>query len=224
MQDILDVGITVRAEGVKFSSTEDADMRLIVSKVAAFLAGFLTPDELNLVARLSVWHSFAADLVGAHTTMLGDLQHLSVLRLVGERDSMHLLVRQAAQQRLEQNPSLQRQAQREMVEQFAALGQRMAGQQAAAARERLLAERPNVQAVCSVAHKIVGYPRHRLLLVCTRCFMVSDNPISELDSLGWALTRSGLYEESESVFRVVSHVKRNYNKRILLTVVADCNA
>ena len=180
------MGITVRAEGVKFSSTEDADMRLIVSKVAAFLAGFLTPDELNLVARLSVWHSFAADLVGAHSALLGDLQRLSVLRLVGARYSMHMLVRQAAQQRLEHNPILQRQAQREMVEQFAALGEL----QREAAWERLLAERPNVPLVCSVAQRLDG----------------DSASIDKLELLGEALRDCALYVESETIFRTVSRV------------------
>ena len=184
-QEILDKGITVPAAGVR-AATNDVHVGELVSKVADFLDRFLQPEEVDLVARLSVWHSFTADLAGTHKAELNDLQRLSVLRLVGERYSMHLLVRQAAQQRLKTNLSLQSQAHREMVEQFAALGEL----RREAAWERLLAERPNVPLVCSVAQRLDG----------------DSASIDKLELLGKALRDCALYVESETICRTVSRV------------------
>ena len=89
LQDIVDKGIAVPAAGLS-ASTEGVGQ--LVRKVAAFLGRFLQPTELTLVARLSVWHSFTADLVGARPAVLGDLQRLSVLWLADGRYSMHSLV------------------------------------------------------------------------------------------------------------------------------------
>ena len=151
----------------------------LVAKVGGFLGQHLEDSELDLLARLSAWHSFPADLVGGggggaagcEQAVLEALQQLGVLRLAGGRYGMHPLVCEAAQARLRSKPGLLEDAQRWLVEQMARLGQRLKQEPAhpkAATRERLMQRAPT----CSG---------------CAPCCSTASPPMltAELCSTGW---------------------------------------
>ena len=178
----------------------------LVAKVADFLGQHLEDSELDVLARLSVWQSFTADLVdgggaaGCKPAVLDDLQQLSVLRLAGGRYGLHPLVREAAQARLRSRQGLMREAQRWLVEQMAQMGRRLKQEPThsmAATRERLVAEAPNVQRLCIVLQRAI-----------------TDNAVGDgvvfdwlggLQRLGLAMLDCRLCVDAEAVFSEVRH-------------------
>ena len=191
---------------IRMSRGGQGAVAALVAKAGDFLGQHLGESELDVLARLSVWHSVAADLVGGggaagrEQAVLEELQQLSVVRLAGGRYGLHPLVREAAAARLRSKQGLWKDAQRRLVEQMGRLGRRLRQQPThsmAATRERLVAEGPNVQRVCAVLRRSTTNSLADAGVVL--------HWLADTQDLAWALHHCGLDVDARAVCAAVRH-------------------